>query len=93
MRRISALLLPKHELAYCLSVHKSQGSEFDHVILALPEGAELFGREIFYTAVTRARKSLEIYGSDFVIQKTVEHQGIRLSGLEQRMTTKEWLEG
>lgn len=93
VRRFSALLLPKHELAYCLSVHKSQGSEFDHVILALPEGAELFGREVFYTAVTRARKSLEIYGSDLVIQKTVEHQALRLSGLEQRMTTKEWLEG
>lgn len=93
VRRLPALLLPRHELAYCLSVHKSQGSEFDHVILALPEGAELFGREVFYTAVTRARKSLEIYGSDLTIQKTVEHQGIRLSGLEQRMTTKEWLEG
>ncbi len=89
VRRFSALLLPHYELAYCLSVHKSQGSEFDHVILALPEGSELFGREVFYTAVTRARKSLEIYGSDHVIQKTVEHQGIRLSGIEQRLTTKE----
>lgn len=93
VRRFSALLLPKHELAYCLSVHKSQGSEFDHVILALPEGSELFGREVFYTAVTRARKSLEIYGSDLIIQKTIENKGVRLSGLEQRMTTKEWLEG
>lgn len=92
MRRFSALLLPKYEFAYCLSVHKSQGSEFEHVILVLPEGAELFGREIFYTAVTRARKSLEIYGSDHIIQKTIEHQGLRLSGLEQRVTTKEWIE-
>lgn len=92
VRRISALLLPRHEFAYCISVHKSQGSEFDHVIVALPEGSELFGREVFYTAVTRARKSLEIYGSDHVIQKTVEHQGLRLSGLEHRLTTKQWLE-
>lgn len=92
VRRFSALLLPKYELAYCLSIHKSQGSEFDHVILAMPEGSELFGREVFYTAVTRARKSLEIYGSDTTLQKTVEHQGVRLSGLQQRMTTKEWLE-
>ena len=92
VRRFSALLLPRYELAYCLSVHKSQGSEFDHVILALPEGSELFGREVLYTAVTRARKSLEVYGSDHVIQKTVEHQGLRLSGLEYRMTTKEWLD-
>ena len=93
VRRFFALLLPKHELAYCLSVHKSQGSEFDKVILALPEGSELFGREVLYTAVTRARKSLEIYGSDLIIKKTVEHHGSRLSGIKQRMTTKEWLEG
>lgn len=83
-RRVSAFLLPKYELAYCLSVHKSQGSEFDHVILAMPEGTELFGREIFYTAVTRARKRLEIYGSDLIIQKTIDHQGIRHSGLVHR---------
>lgn len=93
VRRFSAVLLPKHELAYCLSVHKSQGSEFDHIILMMPEGSELFGREVFYTAATRARKSLEIYSSDSVIKQTVEHKGGRLSGLVQRMTTKEWLEG
>ena len=85
VRRLSAMLLPKHDLAYCLSVHKSQGSEFDHVILTLPEGSELFGREIFYTAVTRAKKSIEIYGSDSVIKKTIEHQGVRLSGLTERL--------
>lgn len=91
VRRLSALLLPSYEFAYCLSVHKSQGSEFDRVVLVLPEGAELFGREVFYTAVTRARKFIEIYGSDVVILKTVTQQGIRLSGIEQRLTTKEWL--
>lgn len=89
VRRLSALLLPKYEFAYCLSVHKSQGSEFDRVVLVLPEGSELFGREVFYTAITRARKYLEIYGSDVVILKTVAHQGVRLSGIEQRLTTKE----
>jgi exodeoxyribonuclease V alpha subunit len=86
VRRLSALLLPKYEFAYCLSVHKSQGSEFDRVVLVLPEGAELFGREVFYTAITRARKCIEIYGSDVVILKTVMRQGIRLSGIEQRWT-------
>lgn len=92
VRRLSALLLPKYEFAYCLSVHKSQGSEFDRVVLVLPEGSELFGREVFYTAITRARKFLEIYGSDAVILKTVAQKGVRLSGIEQRLTTKEWLE-
>jgi exodeoxyribonuclease V alpha subunit len=89
VRRLSALLLPKYEFAYCLSVHKSQGSEFDRVVLVLPEGSELFGREVFYTAITRARKSIEIYGSDVVILKTVMQHGVRLSGIEQRLMTKE----
>lgn len=91
VRRLSALLLPKYEFAYCLSVHKSQGSEFDRVVLVLPEGAELFGREVFYTAITRARKFIEIYGSDAVILKTVMQQGVRLSGIAQRLTTKKCL--
>lgn len=85
VRRLSALLLPRYELAYCLSVHKSQGSEFERVVLVLPEGSELFGREVFYTALTRARKFIEIYGADEVILKTVMQQGIRLSGIEERL--------
>lgn len=83
IRNIAAAFLPPHELAYCLSVHKSQGSEFDHVILLLPEGSEFFGREIFYTAATRARKRLEIFGSDEVIQKTVASRKDRLSGFRE----------
>src|SRR5262249_11532711 len=55
MRQIPAILLPKFEYAYCLSVHKSQGSEFERVLLLLPEGSEIFGREVLYTGVTRAR--------------------------------------
>lgn len=86
MRRFSALLLPKYELAYCLSVHKSQGSEFERIVLALPEGAELFGREVFYTAITRARRQIEIYGSDQTIKKTITQQETRLSGIVQRYT-------
>ncbi|CUI17996.1 exodeoxyribonuclease V alpha chain [Candidatus Protochlamydia naegleriophila] len=87
VRRLPALLLPRYEFAYCLSVHKSQGSEFDRVILVLPEGSELFGREVFYTAVTRARKHIEVYGTDLIIQKTISLQGSRLSGVEQRLAT------
>lgn len=84
-RRLSVLLLPKYEYAYCLSVHKSQGSEFERVIFVLPEGSELFGCEVFYTAVTRARKQIEIYGSDNTILKTVSQQGNRLSGIAKRL--------
>ena len=89
LRRFPAVLLPKYELAYCLSVHKSQGSEFDRVVLVLPEVSELFGREVFYTAITRARKQIEIYGADATILKTVAQKGVRLSGIGQRLGVSE----
>lgn len=85
VRRIPALLLPQYEYGYCLSVHKSQGSEFDRVLLLMPEGAERFGREVLYTGVTRARKQLDIWGSDVTIRKTIQQPSHRLSGLSQRL--------
>jgi len=80
IRTIPALLLPKFDYAYCISVHKSQGSEFDHVLLLLPEGSEKFGREVLYTAATRAKKSLNIWASEDVFQRTVANQAERVSG-------------
>lgn len=88
-RRIPAILLPKYEYAYCLSIHKSQGSEFDEVILLMPEGSERFGREIFYTAVTRAKKQLHVFGEDDVFRKVVERRSRRLSGLPSRLAQRQ----
>lgn len=84
-RKIPAFLLPRYEYAYCLSVHKSQGSEFDEVLLILPEGSELFGREVLYTAATRAKKHLEIWGSKGVIRKTIMNRNVRVSGVSKRL--------
>lgn len=84
VKKIPFFCLPKYELAYCLSVHKSQGSEFDKVVLVLPEGSELFGRNMLYTAITRARKSIEIWGNDLILQKTIENVENRLSTVEIR---------
>lgn len=80
-KKIPAVLLPKFEFAYCLSVHKSQGSEFDHIMLLLPDGSEVFGREVLYTAITRARKKIEIYCNDETLKQTIEKYSFRLSGL------------
>lgn len=80
-RKIPAILLPKFELAYCLSVHKSQGSEFNHVILFLPQGSERFGREVLYTAITRAKRKLQIWGPNAIIEQTIYNRSERLSGL------------
>ena len=63
LRRLSSLRLPPHETAYALTVHKSQGSEYDSVLLVLPDRlSDVMCRELLYTAVTRAKKRVEIWG-------------------------------
>ncbi|MBS0628355.1 MAG: exodeoxyribonuclease V subunit alpha, partial [Verrucomicrobia bacterium] len=57
-REFSATVLPLFTFAYCLSVHKSQGSEYESVLVMLPPGSEKFGKEVLYTAVTRAKKKV-----------------------------------
>jgi len=66
--------LDELELAYAITVHKSQGSEFNAVILPLYEGHELlYTRNLLYTAVTRAKKLLIIVGSRQRIQMMVDN--------------------
>lgn len=84
-KKFPALILPTFEYAYCMSVHKAQGSEFNHVLCLLPEKSEYFGREVLYTAVTRAKRRLEIFGTDEVLLKTIQNKSCRLSGLEKRI--------
>lgn len=59
-KTLPALLLPRFEYAFSLTVHKSQGSEFDEVLLVLPEKLTV-SKELLYTAVTRARKKLDVW--------------------------------
>lgn len=63
LRKIPEPVLPQFEPAFCLSVHKSQGSEYDEVTLLLPERSERFGRKMLYTAITRARKRFVLFAS------------------------------
>ena len=73
-------LLPPWELAFAMTVHKSQGSEFDDVLLVLPddENHRLLTREIVYTGITRAKKRVILYGStpalDTALQRKIERQ-------------------
>jgi exodeoxyribonuclease V alpha subunit len=76
--------LPEHVPAFAMTVHKSQGSEFDRVALLLPEGEnypEVLGRELLYTAVTRARSQVEIWGSFHALESAVLRHTPRRSGL------------
>ena len=82
LRSIAPARLPEHETAYALTVHKSQGSEFDEVLLLLPEqDSPVLTRELLYTAVTRARSRFELWGTESVFRAAVAAQVRRGSGL------------
>ncbi len=85
LREIPVVQLPSFEYAYCVSVHKSQGSEFPKVLLLLPEGAEGFGREALYTGITRAKRQLEIWSLPSTLRSMVTKKQSRLSGISQRL--------
>jgi exodeoxyribonuclease V alpha subunit len=80
-REYSEHLLPPYEYAYALSVHKSQGSEYDKVVIVLPEGAEIFGREMLYTALTRAKKEITLLAHPGVMEKLVKTRTQRFSNI------------
>ncbi|MEZ5448447.1 MAG: ATP-binding domain-containing protein [Thiolinea sp.] len=63
-RAFASVRLPVHETAWAMTIHKSQGSEFERVLLLLPEdeNAQILGRELLYTGITRARSQLDIMG-------------------------------
>ena len=79
-------LLPEHETVYAMTVHKSQGSEFDRVVLILPERTSpVLTRELVYTGVTRARRSVEIWSPAEVLQAAVQTPVRRASGLRDAL--------
>jgi exodeoxyribonuclease V alpha subunit len=86
LRDLSPARLPGHETAFALSVHKSQGSEFGEVALVLPERASpVLTRELVYTAVTRARRHVTLFGSEPVLRHAISTRVERASGLAERL--------
>ena len=67
-------LLDELELAYAITIHKSQGSEYPAVVIPLLQGPrQLYHRNLLYTAVTRARKCVTLVGSDVVFQEMIRN--------------------
>jgi len=72
--------------AYALTTHKSQGSEFDRVVVVLPEsGSRILTRELLYTAVTRARKEVAILGPRESLEAALNRRVTRATGLTDRL--------
>jgi exodeoxyribonuclease V alpha subunit len=86
-RQIAALNLSFFEYSYCLSVHKSQGSEYDEALILTPPGSESFGKEILYTAVTRARHKVTLMCSRNLLIQTITTSSRKISGLCSRLKT------
>jgi exodeoxyribonuclease V alpha subunit len=76
-----------YETVYAMTIHKSQGSEFDKVMLVLPQGIDmpLLTRELLYTAITRAKSKLVIVGATTTIMQAAQSSVHRISGIKNRM--------
>lgn len=86
IRRVLPSRLPVHETAFAMTVHKSQGSEFEKVLLVLPENdAPILTRELLYTGLTRARESVEIWASEAVLRTAISRRVARVSGLRDAL--------
>lgn len=86
MRRFLPYRLPPHETVYAMTVHKSQGSEFDEVLLVLPDrDSPVLTRELVYTALTRARKTVTIWARRSILAAAITRRIERTSGLRDAL--------
>ena len=86
IRRFYPGRLPLHETVFAMTVHKSQGSEFDTVVLLLPsQVSPVLTRQLVYTGITRAKRSVEIWASAEVIRAASINTLKRSSGLRDRL--------
>jgi exodeoxyribonuclease V alpha subunit len=84
-RAIAPRRLPAHETAFAMTVHKAQGSEFEQVLLMLPDCPGLgVTRELLYTAVTRSRAQVTLIGTVHVLEAAILTPTHRHSGLAAR---------
>ena len=78
--------LPSHDTAWAMTVHRSQGSEFESVLLVLPPQAhELAGPELLYTGVTRARSKMLIAADEAALRAACQPRPPRRTGLLEKL--------
>ena len=84
VRALAPHRLPEHETVFAMTVHKSQGSEFERVLLVLPEAeTPVLTRELLYTGLTRARGQVELWASEEAVRRAVATPVRRASGLRE----------
>ena len=88
LRSFSPRALPEHETAWAITIHRSQGSEYADVAVVLPPEADnpILSRELIYTAVSRARRSAEIWADDEALRNALARTVQRQGGLRERLS-------
>jgi exodeoxyribonuclease V alpha subunit len=75
IKAFSPVRLPQHETAWIMTIHKSQGSEFERVLMILPtEDTLVLTRQLIYTGITRAKKQLEIISSPIILKLGIKRE-------------------
>ncbi|BDY29806.1 exodeoxyribonuclease V subunit alpha [Mycolicibacterium mageritense] len=78
--------LTEVETMHAMTIHKSQGSQADEVTVLLPEvESRLLTRELFYTAVTRAKTRIRVVGAEPEVRAAITRQAVRATGLRKRL--------
>jgi exodeoxyribonuclease V alpha subunit len=90
VRKVLPARLPAHQTCWAMTIHKTQGSEYERIAIVLPDKShltrlEFLSRELLYTAVTRARQQVTIYGYASELDDILAQSARRSSGLAQRL--------
>lgn len=81
-REVLTSRIPAHEPAFMMTIHKSQGSEFEHTVMVLPtEPNPVLSRELVFTGVTRAKKQLTVFADEKIWKMSIRQTVKRQSGL------------
>jgi exodeoxyribonuclease V alpha subunit len=78
--------LPEHQGAFAVTIHKSQGSEYEHVAVLLPPdaGNRILSRQLLYTGLSRAKTGIELWGSDAALDAAIATPVRRAGGMAAR---------
>ena len=87
LRTISPNFINQYKTVFAMTIHKSQGSEFDNVAVVLPQQEDLaiLSKELLYTALTRAKSDLRIFATSEVLEKASHKPVQRASGITERL--------
>ncbi|MCF6251492.1 MAG: exodeoxyribonuclease V subunit alpha [Methylococcaceae bacterium] len=89
IKKILPSRVPAHETVFAMTIHKSQGSEFDECLCVLADKINpVLTKELIYTAITRAKKRLKILSSYSIFSQTLQQKVVRSGGLLEKLTGK-----